>query len=498
MTKRTDSQLIVLSAAAARDDGVAVSPPRMIKAAAMKVGTSLVARKLMREARAKSGMPVWRQGEDGRAIALLITKAGLKAINAEATEGNAKPEAIVSPAPSSTGNAKDNSASQEASNREIVQPLGEAAVTVSKRRRAAAPAVRAIDARRAGSKQAMIGGMLSERAGATLDALAAWLDEQNIRPKPRRLSSGKTIQAERFRVGPLAYMLRNRFYIGEIAYKGEIHNGEHQPIVDKAIFEAVQERMQSHGVARKIRRSSSPAILTGRIYDDAGHPMSPSHANKQGVRYRYYVSQALAQGQKHRAGSVTRVSGPDVDDAVCTALRQHRPHNGNLDDRALVELQIDRIVVKAGHLNIELALPSEGATNLDVDHHQKPKTITVPFIARGTARKGYLHQPQTQPPMATETRETLLKAIGRARGWLDALLNGVERLNGDAASFDEIALREGLVERHVRFLMPLAFVAPAIIEAIADGTAPADLNVTRLAKGLPSKWFEQRAAILCA
>ena len=325
----------------------------------------------------------------------------------------------------------------------------------------------------------------------SVQQLAAWLDEENIRPKPRQLSNGKTIQAERFRVGPLAYMLRNRFYIGEIAYKGEVHKGEHQPIVETAIFEAVQERMQRHSVARKIRRSSSPAILTGRIYDDAGHPMSPSHTNKQGVRYRYYVSQALAQGQKHRAGSVTRVSGPDVDEAVCKALRQHRPHESNLDDRALVEQAVERILVKPRNISIELTSQSDDI-NDQADHPGKPDTITVPFIARGTARKGYLHLPQTQPAMAIETTQTLLKAIGRARGWLHQLLNG------DATSFDEIALREGLVERHVRFLMPLAFVAPSIIEAIADGTAPADLTVTRLAKALPSKWADQAVAILSA
>jgi len=236
----------------------------------------------------------------------------------------------------------------------------------------------------------------------------------------------------------------------------------------------------------------TPAILTGRIYDDAGHSMSPSHTNKKGIRYRYYVSQALAQGEKHRAGSVPRVSGPDVDEAVCEAVRQHRPHEGNFDNRALVERHVERIVVTAGHLNIELASQSDGTTSVDVDHHHKPNTITVPFIVHGTARKGYLHQPQSQPAMAIETTHTLLKAIGRARGWLDELLNG------RATSFDEIALREGLVERHVRFLMPLAFVAPAIIEAIADGTAPADLTVTRLTKGLPSIWTDQATAVLGA
>ena len=79
MAKLTDNQLIVLSKAAARDDGVAVAPHGMGKAAAAKVGSSLVARKLMRESRSKPGMPVWREAE-GKNISLVITRAGRDAI----------------------------------------------------------------------------------------------------------------------------------------------------------------------------------------------------------------------------------------------------------------------------------------------------------------------------------------------------------------------------------------------------------------------------------
>ena len=62
MSSLTDSQLIVLSAAAARDDGSAVAPQEMRRAAASKVGSSLVARKLMREVRAKTGRPSLARG----------------------------------------------------------------------------------------------------------------------------------------------------------------------------------------------------------------------------------------------------------------------------------------------------------------------------------------------------------------------------------------------------------------------------------------------------
>src|SRR5271156_891042 len=83
MAKLTDTQLMVLSTAAARDDGAGVVPDRMNRAAVAKVGSSLVGRKLMREVRAKPGTPVWRQDETGRSFSLIITKAGRDAIGVE-------------------------------------------------------------------------------------------------------------------------------------------------------------------------------------------------------------------------------------------------------------------------------------------------------------------------------------------------------------------------------------------------------------------------------
>ena len=82
-------------------------------------------------------------------------------------------------------------------------------------------------------------------------------------------------------------------------------------------------------------------------------------------------------------------------------------------------------------------------------------------------------------------RLSLLTAIARAR-------NGIETIVKDRAlDFGAIARRENLAERHVRFLAPLAYLSPHVIEAIAEGHAPADLTVTRLARNLPLAWAEQ-------
>src|SRR6516162_1916311 len=117
-------------------------------------------------------------------------------------------------------------------------------------------------------------------------------------------------------------MLKNRLYIGEVVYRGETHRGEHEPILDRDLFEAVQAKRAANEMARNLRLKGSPAILTGRIFDDRGNRMSPTHTNKLGVRYRYYVSHALMQKRKTEAGRVARVPASEIEALVLDGVRK--------------------------------------------------------------------------------------------------------------------------------------------------------------------------------
>ena len=113
-------------------------------------------------------------------------------------------------------------------------------------------------------------------------------------------------------------------------------------------------------------------------------------------------------------------------------------------------------------------------------HHRGP---WMPTAAK--ARKDIAWKPSTGSNLDPVDRDTLLIAIANARCWMSDLVEG------KAASFDEIAEREGKVERHIRFLSPLAFLSPRIVEAIASGSAPPDVRVSALARRLPHCWTEQ-------
>src|SRR5262249_53103368 len=127
----------------------------------------------------------------------------------------------------------------------------------------------------------------------SIGALVEDLDLKGIRTRRQVLANGQTRGGIRFGVGPLAHLLQNRLYIGEVFYQGAVHEGEHEPIVDRTLFEAVQGKLAASAATRRLRLKGSPAILVGRIFDDRGNRMIPTHTNKRGVRYRYYASNAI-------------------------------------------------------------------------------------------------------------------------------------------------------------------------------------------------------------
>jgi site-specific DNA recombinase len=95
----------------------------------------------------------------------------------------------------------------------------------------------------------------------SLAALIEDLDRRSIRTKANGRTDGRQRGGIRFGVGTLAYLLKNRFYIGEVVYRGEVHRGEHEPILDRDLFEAVQAKLAANAVARQVRLRGSPAVL---------------------------------------------------------------------------------------------------------------------------------------------------------------------------------------------------------------------------------------------
>jgi site-specific DNA recombinase len=137
----------------------------------------------------------------------------------------------------------------------------------------------------------------------SLNLLMVDLRKQGILTKVRTLKTGERVGGIPFSRGPLAHLLRNRFYIGEVVFKGEILKGEQPAILDRGVFDAVQAKLNEQVNNNMATRMKSEALLTGRIFDDRGNRMSPSHARKRGIKYRYYLSSALLHGHQVNSGA---------------------------------------------------------------------------------------------------------------------------------------------------------------------------------------------------
>jgi site-specific DNA recombinase len=188
------------------------------------------------------------------------------------------------------------------------------------------------------------------------------LRQRGIITKVRSLKTGQTIGGIAFTRGPLAHLLRNRFYIGEVDFKGEVIPGQQPAILDRDLFDAVQAKLNDHRTNHVAARAKSESLLIGRIYDDRGSRMSPSHARKHGIRYRYYVSSPLLHGQAERVGSVRRVPAAEIEALVGHAVHEHLEDSTQTNDRDLISTHVVRVIVRADQLAVELKAPKQRQT----------------------------------------------------------------------------------------------------------------------------------------
>jgi site-specific DNA recombinase len=319
----------------------------------------------------------------------------------------------------------------------------------------------------------------------SLNLLMADLRQQGIVTKVRTLKTGATVGGIPFSRGPLAHLLRNRFYIGEVPFKGEVLHGEQPRILDRDLFDAVQAKLSEQTTNQRTTRMNSEALLTGRIFDDRGNRMSPSHVRKGGLKYRYYLSCALLHGAAERAGSVRRVPAADIEALVIRSVREHLKPSQEIDDRGLVNTHVARVEVQPEQLIIQLA-EAQASDRQKAASNAALQVSWQKTISR--RRRAILvpdgMSPQHARPIRAENRATLVASIARGRRWLDELI--AEK----TATTESIAQREGCSVRKVNMTISLAFLAPDLVTAAIDGQLTHGMGVARLAD-LPAEWSRQ-------
>ncbi len=363
------------------------------------------------------------------------------------------------------------------------------------------------------------------------------LEAQGITGKRWVSSAGRVWGGKAIGRGALYTMLQNRIYRGEVVHQGQAYPGEHAPIVDQQVWDAVQGQLAGNTAASRIGgRIKSSSLLTGLIFDSDGNRMTPTHAVKHGIRYRYYVSRPLIVEGKTAPQRGLRIPAAEIEqivtDRLCRLLSepasvlemieqaiadpaaQHRliatadelAHSWSklspLRVRVILLTLVQRIEVRGDGIEIRL-LPSRLAAVLDnrpgprdtlADGSTETPVKTI-FIPGELCRAGKEVRMMLDPvgPIAPSQAPdpVLVRAILKAHRFNDRLVQGRLRAFGD------LARGEKLHRFYLTQLLRLAYLAPDITAAILDGRQPPRLTATQLIEhpNLPLSWAEQRKTL---
>src|SRR5262245_13052116 len=213
----------------------------------------------------------------------------------------------------------------------------------------------------------------------SVNRLVIELRARNFRSKVRRLSTGETRGGVAFTQGPLFYMLRNRFYIGEVRYKNEICPGPQPPLIERELFEAVQARLTAQRSHQVTRKTKSAALLRGLLFDEAGQRMIPTHTTKHAVRYRYYVSEPYLRGiSEPPTGLIVRVPAAEIEGTVTKAVAeqfQNRTRSMDSSDQDVAAAHVSRVEVRKNQLAVWLKILEANEAQTDAaqfDQGQRP------------------------------------------------------------------------------------------------------------------------------
>lgn len=355
--------------------------------------------------------------------------------------------------------------------------------------------------------------------------LKQWCEANGIHSKRRTTHSGKTLGGNPFTRGALYNILKNPIYIGKIAHQDKLFDGQHDAILDKALWQQVQDQLEANRRRKQLRTDAKhPSLLTGLLYDDMNNPMSPSHAKKGNRRYCYYVSQAKLQMRPETAGSLVSISSDILDPLVLQMIKDfltdedqvlsHLPveefsaeqrietfeniyalakalssHSIQSQIQTLNEI-VDTIVLGKKHIEVSLnksglsrhCLPSPSASAI---HH-----ASEPIVLRETVdmkRSGLESRLISAKTDSNHTEKQPAKALGaatlKAFKWYNNLVTG------KAESTAELAKQENVSEQFVQTRLNLALLSPQVIEGLIADEFKIELSLEKLKRtSIPTEW----------
>jgi hypothetical protein len=263
---------------------------------------------------------------------------------------------------------------------------------------------------------------------------------------------------------------------------------------------------------RSKRASHQSSHLCGKLFDETGDRLTPSHSRtRAGKRLSYYVSHRLIakSGEEHQAG--WRLPAPKLEAQLArlisnthsdpaAASRLVPDASANMMERICAKLDswlkevrqpeilklADRIMLKPGSLQIRLDGEKISATLAIKTDAISEDALTIKSAFQ--MRKRGVETKLVLADVKTGQDETLIRNIAKAYHWFRQLTSG--------NTFDEIAVSEGTSKRRVQQMMDLAFLAPDIVREVLDGKQPTGFTSDWCKRhNLPMDWNAQRQLI---
>ena len=101
--------------------------------------------------------------------------------------------------------------------------------------------------------------------------------------------------------------------------------GEHTPIIDQPLWDAVRAQLNANTTERSSgTRTRQSSLLAGMLFDPDGNRMTPTHAIKEGRRYRYYVSRPLITNEQTDGSAGLRFPAGEIEQAVSSRLLRYK------------------------------------------------------------------------------------------------------------------------------------------------------------------------------
>ncbi len=319
--------------------------------------------------------------------------------------------------------------------------------------------------------------------GNLADELAA----DGVLTKKRAFRDGRTVGGIPFTTGPLAALLMNPVYIGKVRQGDDLHEGEHEAIIEEGQWNEVQATIATNRHERRLgSRARYPSLLTGMITDPDGRPMSPTFASRGAQRHHYYVSR-LGPGESRK--SVWRIPAREIDRIVLTVLEERVAGQSSdaseEDDRisiASLSVPQQRCILLQHHAAVWL---QERQLSVTLGDAGETTTSDIPIsIARRGAEVRIVQSSGGSPSNAPDA--VLLKLVALARVAQQAQLSGCE---------DPLVAHYS--KAHRQQLLRISWLAPDILSSICEGRQPATLTGRRLlrATNIPLDWVEQRGLL---